>query len=153
MAIGWPPGSRSAPAARSASWPSCALEPGPKRQVLNGRDTPATRSTAEQIAGLPELRRQLEAEGSRAHTRGPDPGCAGRAGEAEKKAAVVLGLDPRRVAVLSLRLWGRSLTAEREARFDQQEPKPPAPDRSAPCEVTSPVDLIAELRAASGGQA
>ena len=129
-----------------------ALEPGPKRQVLDGRDTPATRSTAEQIAGLPELRRQLEAEGVDATPQSLTQAAQGERGEAEKKAAVVLGIDPRGVAVLSLRLWGRSLTAEREARFAQHEPETTRAGSLRTLRGHITRDLIAELRAAVGGQ-
>jgi transcriptional regulator with XRE-family HTH domain len=129
-----------------------ALEPRTRRQVLDGRDTPATRSTAEQISSLPELRRQLEARRIKPTPEALAQVAQGERGEAEKKAAVVLGLDPRRVAVLSLKLWGRSLTAEREARFAKQEPKTTSATSLRTLRGHITRDLIAELRAAAGGQ-
>ena len=129
-----------------------SMEAGRQRQVLDGRDTPATRSTAEQIAGLPELSRQLEAEGVDATPQSLTQAAQGERGEAEKKAAVVLGLDPRRVAVLSVKLWGRSLTAEREARFAQHDPETTGAGSLRTLRGHITRDLIAELRATAGGQ-
>jgi hypothetical protein len=128
-----------------------ALEPGPKRQVLDGRDTPATRSTAEQISSLPQLRRQLEAAGVEATPQSLTQAAQGERGEAEKKAAAVLGLDSRRVAVLSLKLWGHSLTAEREARFAKQEPKATGAGSLRTLRGHITRGLTAELRAVAGG--
>jgi transcriptional regulator with XRE-family HTH domain len=130
-----------------------AIAPGRKRLVLDGRDTPATRSTAEQIAGLPELRRQLEAEGVEATPQSLTQAAQAERGEAEKKAAAILGIDPRRVAVLSLKLWGRSLTAEREARLAQHAPEATGAGSLRTLRGHITRHLIAELRAASGGQA
>lgn len=130
-----------------------ALEPGPKRRVLDGRDTPATRSTAEQIASLPELRRLLEAKGIRPTPEALTRAAQGERGEAEKKAAVVLSLDPTRVAVLSLKLWGRSLTAEREVRFAQHKPEATGAGSLRTLRGHITRQLIAELRAAAEGQA
>ena len=42
------------------------------------------------------------------------------AGEAERKAARVLGVSPVTIAAASFRSWGRSLTEEREARLAEK---------------------------------
>jgi transcriptional regulator with XRE-family HTH domain len=128
-----------------------SMEAGRRRQVLDGRDTPATRGAAEQIAGLPELRRQLEAASIEPTPETLTRAAQGERGEAEKKAATVLGIDPRRVSVLSLKLWGRSLTAEREARFALKKPSAAGATglRTLRGHITR--ELIAELRTVSGG--
>ena len=75
----------------------------------------------------------------------------GERGEAEKKAAAVLGLDPRRVAVLSVKLWGHSLTTEREVRFKTQEPGTSGARSLRTLRGHITRGLITELRAAAGG--
>lgn len=129
-----------------------AMEPGRRHQVLDGRSTPATDASAEQIAAMPELRRQLKAARINPTPEVLTEAAQAERGEAEKKAAALLGLDPRRVAVLSLRLWGHSLTAEREARFALRESSAAGATglRTLRGHITR--ELIAELRAASGGQ-
>ncbi len=42
---------------------------------------------------------------------------------AERKAAAKLGVTPKQIAEASIALWGRSLTAERDWRVDQQVTK------------------------------
>jgi transcriptional regulator with XRE-family HTH domain len=128
-----------------------AMEPGRRRQVLDGRDTPATNASAEQIAGMPELRRQLKAARINPTPEVLTQIAQAERGEAEKKAAAILGLDPRRVAVLSLKLWGRSLTAEREARFAQHEPDATGSGSLRTLRGHITRGLIAELRAVAGG--
>ena len=38
----------------------------------------------------------------------------------EKKLAARLGITPRKVAIHAVKLWGRTLTAEREARLENR---------------------------------
>jgi DNA-binding transcriptional regulator YdaS (Cro superfamily) len=49
-------------------------------------------------------------------------------GDAERNAARRLGVSPERLALAAVGRWGRSLTAERDARIEQRRPET-APDR------------------------
>ena len=93
------------------------LREGRKSQIATGRDTPWTRRASEQIRSLPQISGELEAAGVKATAARCMAVLEGESGEAEKKLAARLGITPRNVALQAVKLWDRTLTAEREARL------------------------------------
>ena len=96
------------------------LRQGRASQIADGRDTPWTRRASEQIRSLPQISGELEAAGVKATAKSCIAVLDGESGEAEKKLAARLGITPRNVAVRAVKLWGRTLTAEREARLENR---------------------------------
>lgn len=112
----------------------------------DGRDTPWMRQAAEQITSIPEVRADLETAGVEATGEALSWVLAGERGETEKRAASALGVEPRRLAVAAVKLWGHSLTAERESRFGAKagSASPSRSARTAKGHVTR--QLLEELR-------
>ena len=93
------------------------LEGGRRSQFATGHDTPWTRAASGQIGSLPQISGELAAAGVTPTGEACKAVLDGESGEAEKKLAARLGVTPRKVAVQAVKLWGRTLTAEREARL------------------------------------
>ncbi len=93
------------------------LRSGRRSQFATGRDTPWTRTASEQIRSLPQISGELEAAGVKATATRCMAVLEGESGEAEKKVAARLGVTPRKVAIQAVKLWGQTLTAERETRL------------------------------------
>ncbi len=96
------------------------LRSGRRSQFATGRDTPWTRTASEQIGSLPQISGELEAAGVKATATRCMAVLEGESGEAEKKVAARLGVTPREVAIHAVKLWDRTLTAEREARLEDR---------------------------------
>ena len=93
------------------------LREGRTSQTATGRDTPWTRTATQQIRSLPQISGELEATGVKATAARCMTVLEGESGEAEKKLAARLGITPRQVALQAVKLWDRTLTAERETRL------------------------------------
>ncbi|MEX1207458.1 MAG: helix-turn-helix transcriptional regulator [Acidimicrobiia bacterium] len=89
-------------------------------QTATGRDTPWTRRASQQIRSLPQISGELEEAGVRATASRCMAVLEGENGEAEKKLAAQLGTTPRNVAIQAIKLWDRTLTAERDARLEDR---------------------------------
>ena len=110
------------------------------RLVLNDIDAASLEQTAALVAeGVEPTDKRLAAV------------LQGERGEAERKAAARLEVDLRSLAVLSVGLWGRSLTQEREARVQERTPPSAGSQsiRTMKGHVTR--ELLAELEKAIGG--
>jgi transcriptional regulator with XRE-family HTH domain len=73
------------------------------------------------VPGTPEFR-QVEAVRTRREARTRIFAQREAAGDAEQKAAAKLGRPPLQIAVAARKLWGRSLTDERDRRVAEQAP-------------------------------
>ena len=93
------------------------VDGGMLKEIIRGEKT--TRPWA--VSGTPEFR-QVEAVRRRRETWTRIFAQREAAGDAEQKAATKLGRPPLYIAVAARKLWGRSLTDERDRRVAEQAP-------------------------------
>ena len=94
--------------------PSSAL-----RTLLQGR---SPRRTTSLPAGLPGVAKRTSTEPGDLETAEKDA-----LGDAEQKAARKLGIAPISVAIAARKLWGRTLTAERDRQISEKTPEAVSP--------------------------
>lgn len=80
-----------------------------------------------------------------------DAALRGPTGDAERKAAKRLGVDPYVVSLTAFRLWGKSLSDQRDAEVDSENPEDERSLRARRGHVTR--RLVAELGAAIAAEA
>ncbi len=95
-----------------------------KSPTIEGRDTPWIHSAANQVTSLPDVRARLEAQGVEPTNDALAWVLQGERSDAERMFANRHGFNPRDLAVAAVKLWGQSLTAERDARFERSVPEP-----------------------------
>jgi hypothetical protein len=106
-------------------------------------DVPATRATPE---GMPPPPEALVDAARRFGVHGPAEVARALAGigDAERHAARRLGVSPERLVLAAVGRWGRTLTAERDARIEQRRAGT-EPDRQIMLRGQVTRELLAEL--------
>jgi len=95
---------------------------GPLLRNLRRRQTAVVAAMGRLLAQSSELQETLDSVWAEAPATVKARAVHEAAGEAEQKAARRLGVHPAAVALAAHRLWGRSLTAERDRRVAEQSP-------------------------------